>query len=91
MGEALRRWRQEHICKFEASLVYRVSSRTARAVTQRNPCIKRLLKRVVVVENFANYTFGVGIFFIIVVIKLLGFKLGMMANTILALGRSRPP
>ena len=33
----LRRQRQVDICKFKASLVYKVSSRTARAVTQRNP------------------------------------------------------
>jgi len=29
--------RQEDLCKFVASLVYKVSSRTARAVAQRNP------------------------------------------------------
>ena len=34
---ALRRQRQVGLCKFKASLVYKVSSRTARAVTQRNP------------------------------------------------------
>jgi hypothetical protein len=33
---ALERQRQVDLCEFEASLVYRVSSRTARA-TQRNP------------------------------------------------------
>jgi hypothetical protein len=33
---ALRRQRQVDLCKFKASLVYRVSSRTARA-TQKNP------------------------------------------------------
>jgi hypothetical protein len=33
---ALRRQKQMDLCKFEASLVYRVSSRTARA-TQRDP------------------------------------------------------
>ena len=33
---ALGRQKQENLCEFEASLVYRVSSRTARA-TQRNP------------------------------------------------------
>ena len=32
------------ICEFETSLVYRVSSRTARTVTQRNPVLKKLLK-----------------------------------------------
>jgi hypothetical protein len=29
------------LCEFEASLVYRVSSRTASAVTQRNPASKK--------------------------------------------------
>ena len=33
---ALERQRQAHLCEFESSLVYGVSSRTAR-VTQRNP------------------------------------------------------
>jgi hypothetical protein len=35
----LSRQRQADLCDFEASLVYRVSSRTARA-TQRNPVLK---------------------------------------------------
>ena len=34
---ALRRQRQVDLCEFEASLVYEASSRTVRAVTQRNP------------------------------------------------------
>jgi hypothetical protein len=33
---ALGRQRQVNLCEFEASLVYKKSSRTARAVTQRN-------------------------------------------------------
>jgi hypothetical protein len=37
---ALGSQRQVDICEFEASLVYKESSRTARAVTQRN-CLKR--------------------------------------------------
>jgi hypothetical protein len=37
---ALRRQRQVDLCGFEASLVYRASSRTARA-TQRNPLLKK--------------------------------------------------
>jgi hypothetical protein len=46
---SLRRQRQVDLCKTEASLVYRVNSRTARA-TQRNPVSKtnkrnRSLKR----------------------------------------------
>ena len=36
---ALRRQRAENLCEFEASLVYKVSSRTARDVTQRNSCL----------------------------------------------------
>ena len=34
---ALGKQRQVDLCEFEASLVYRASSRTVRAVTQRNP------------------------------------------------------
>jgi hypothetical protein len=37
------RQRQEHLCEFKASLVNRVSSRTARA-TQRNHILKRKKK-----------------------------------------------
>jgi hypothetical protein len=36
---ALRRERQADLCDFEASLVYRVNSRTSRG-TQRNPVLK---------------------------------------------------
>jgi hypothetical protein len=36
----LGRWRQEDLCEFLASLVYRVSSRIARA-TQRNPILEK--------------------------------------------------
>ena len=36
----LGRQRQTYLCKFEVSLVYKASSRTARAVTQRNPVSK---------------------------------------------------
>ena len=41
---ALRRQRQADLWEFKASLVYRVSSRTARAVTQRNPVSKQTNK-----------------------------------------------
>jgi hypothetical protein len=41
---ALRRQREVDISEFEASLVYRVSSRTARA-TQRNPVSKKKQKK----------------------------------------------
>ena len=37
---AFRRQRQPDLCEFEASLVYKVSFRTARAVTQSNPVYK---------------------------------------------------
>ena len=38
---ALGRQRQADLCEFEASLVYRVSSRTARTVIQRNSVSKQ--------------------------------------------------
>ena len=38
---ALGRQRQGDLCEFEVSLVYTASSRTARAVTQRNPVLKK--------------------------------------------------
>ena len=38
---ALGRQRQADLYEFEASLVYRASSRTARSVTQRNPALKK--------------------------------------------------
>ena len=38
---ALGRQRQTDLCKFETSLVYKANSRTARAVTQRNPVLKQ--------------------------------------------------
>ena len=38
---AFGRQKQVELCEFEASLVYRTSSRTARAVTQRNPVSKQ--------------------------------------------------
>ena len=39
LSPALRRQGQADLCEFEANLVYRVSSRTAKA-TQRNPVLK---------------------------------------------------
>ncbi|EGW02222.1 hypothetical protein I79_021706 [Cricetulus griseus] len=36
---ALRRQRQEDLCEFEASLVYRVGARTTRAVIQTKPVL----------------------------------------------------
>ena len=41
----LGRQRQADLCEFEVSLVYRVSSRTARAVIQRNPVLKQTKKK----------------------------------------------
>ena len=40
LGLALRRQRQKDICEFEASLVYRASSRTGSKATKRNPVSK---------------------------------------------------
>ena len=42
---ALRTQRQEDLCEFEVSLVCRVSSRTARAIAQRNPVSKKQKKQ----------------------------------------------
>ena len=44
---ALRRQKQMDLCEFKASLVYKETPRTARAVTQRNPVLKTHIKRVV--------------------------------------------
>jgi hypothetical protein len=38
---ALRRQRQAVLCEFKAILGYRVISKTARAVTQQNPFLKK--------------------------------------------------
>ena len=38
---ALGRKRQVNLCEFSASLVYKSSSRTVSAVTQRNPVLKK--------------------------------------------------
>ena len=47
MNLALKRKRQANFCEFKASVVYRVSPRTARAVIQRNSiCNLRALKMV---------------------------------------------
>ena len=40
---ALRKERREDLCEFEASLVYKMSSRTT--VTQRNPVLKNQKKK----------------------------------------------
>ena len=40
LSPALGRQRQLDLCEFKASLVYRVSSRIVRAVTQRNPVLR---------------------------------------------------
>ena len=41
---ALGRQRQEDLCEFRVSLVYRVSSKTSR-VTQRNPVLENKIKQ----------------------------------------------
>jgi hypothetical protein len=40
---ALRRQRQVDLYEFEASLVYKVNSRTARAVILKKPCLKKTI------------------------------------------------
>ena len=40
---ALRRQRQEDLCEFEASLIYRVSSRTGSRATE-EPCLEKIKK-----------------------------------------------
>jgi len=42
---ALRKQRKADLCEFEASLVYKVSFRIDRAVTQRNPASKQTTKQ----------------------------------------------
>jgi hypothetical protein len=41
---ALGKQRQVDLCEFEASLVYRVSSRTARATHREKPCLRKQKK-----------------------------------------------
>ena len=41
---ALRRQRQVDLWEFEASLVYKANSKTARTVSQRKPCLKETNK-----------------------------------------------
>lgn len=40
---ALDRQRQEDLCEFKASLIYRASSRTARDYTEKLSCLEKLL------------------------------------------------
>ena len=49
------RQRQVDLCEFEASLVYRASSRTARAVTQRNPVLGRGSEKCVEGEGVLSF------------------------------------
>ena len=51
---AFRRQKQEDLSEFEVSLVYRVSSRTARIVTQGNPVSKEKGGKIVVVDAFSS-------------------------------------
>ena len=41
---ALGRQRKVNLCEFKVSLIYRASSRTANAVTQKNPVLKKRKK-----------------------------------------------
>jgi hypothetical protein len=53
--------RDRWISEFEASLVYRVSSRTAR-VTQRNPVSKKTkTKQIIIINNGLSNTFTLAI------------------------------
>jgi hypothetical protein len=49
---ALGRQRQADFCKFEVSLVYKVSSRTTRADIQRNPILRKQNKTKQTNKNF---------------------------------------
>jgi hypothetical protein len=51
---ALERKRQVDLCELKASLVYRMSSRTARG-TQRNPVGKNQIKTTTTTENLLPY------------------------------------
>jgi hypothetical protein len=51
---ALEKQRRVDLCKFEASLVYRVSSRTARAI-QRNP-VSNLIIIIIIMFHIAQLT-----------------------------------
>ena len=55
----LGRPRQLDLCEFQDSLIYRVSSRTARAVTQRNPVSenKQKNKKTVKTRNVSRLAF----------------------------------
>ena len=58
---ALGKQRQADLCEFEASLVYRTSSRTGYKATQRNPVLKnreREREREREKTNDKNYTFS---------------------------------
>ena len=48
---ALGRQRQVNLCEFEANLVYRVSSRTARSVTHRNPVSKNQKRKKIFIKD----------------------------------------
>ena len=56
---ALGRQGQVDLCEFKASLVYKESSRTARAVTERNPVLKNKNKTDIILtqKNFLNWFF----------------------------------
>jgi hypothetical protein len=51
---ALRRQRQADLCEFEASLVYRVSSRTSRAIQRNSVSDKQSNKYKRIVQNILN-------------------------------------
>jgi hypothetical protein len=52
--QTLVRQRQVELCEFEASLVYRVSSRTTKVVTQRNHVSEKKRKKIQIKCNKPN-------------------------------------
>ena len=69
---ALGRQRQVDLCEFKASLVYRASSRTARAVTQRNPVSKNKRKKKKRKEKYSIFLIQKGKTLVMAIILLHG-------------------
>ena len=51
---ALERQKQADLCEFKSSLIYKVSSRTARAVSQRSPVLKNQRQTIYVLQSNSN-------------------------------------
>lgn len=71
---AVERKRQLDLCEYETSLVYRVSSRPARAVAQRRPILQNLEKK--------NVTRGVLITFVLGIILITNFSAKVLTQFI---------